>query len=210
MKNLLVFVMAIMFACLNIMAQSDHEPGYQTHDRFFLSMSLGPAWMSINDDITDGPYNNMKMKGIGGIVDFKAGYALNESLILHGDVISISSGSIDITVDGTDMGTIEGDNSVGMIMVGGGLTNYFIPENFFISGTVGMGSFNITSGDNTSSTERGLGLLLKAGKEWWISSRWALGMSASFNYTHVNNNADGMQENLSGMALGISFNATFN
>jgi hypothetical protein len=210
MKKLTLLTIVLMLVCSTMMAQSDHEPGYQTHDRFFLSMSLGPAWMSINDDITNGPYNNMKMTGVGGIIDFKVGYALNESFILHGDVISVSSGKVDIVADGTTLGTIEGDNSVGMIMFGGGVTNYFMPNNFFVSGTAGIGSFNITTGESTSSTERGLGLLLKAGKEWWISSRWGMGVSATFNYTHVNNEADGMQEALSGIAFGVSLNATFN
>lgn len=210
MKKVTLLAFTIIFGCINLMAQSDHEPGYQAHDGFFLSMSVGPGMIYINDDITNGPYDNMKMNGVGGIVDIKVGYAIKENLILHGDIISISSGKVDVVADGTDLGTIEGDNSVGVIMFGGGFTNYFMPNNMFISGTVGIGSFNITTNDQTSSTQRGLGLYIKAGKEWWVSSRWGLGVSAGFNYTHVNNDVDGLLESLTGTSFGISFNATFN
>ena len=210
MKKVFLLAIAILFACTNVMAQSDHEPGYQTHDGFFLSMSLGPGWVSINDDITDGPYNNMKMKGVGGIIDIKIGYAIKENFILHGDIISISTGQVDVVLDGVDIGTIEGDNSVGDIVFGAGFTNYFMPSNMFISGTAGIGSFTITTNDDTGSTERGFGFHLKAGKEWWVASRWGLGVSACFNYTHVNNDVGDFQESLTGTSVGISFNATFN
>ena len=210
MKRTPIIFLAILLSGVNLAAQADHEPGYQAHDGFFLSMSIGPGMVNINDDITGGTYSNLKMSGIGAVIDIKLGAAVSENLILHGDIISISSGKLNVEADGSDIGTIEGDNSLGNIMLGGGITYYFMPSNVFVSGSGGIARFTITTNDQTSSTQAGLGLHVKAGKEWWISSRWGLGVSAIVNYAHVNNEADNMTEVLNGTFFGLSFNATFN
>lgn len=182
----------------------------RAHEGFYLSMAFGGTYLSIKDDITNGPYQKLEMKGSAVSFDLKLGYALTENIIIHGDIIGISSMSIDLTADGQNIGTVSGDNSVGIVMLGAGGTYYFLPGNIFISGTIGAANFSITEGNSTESTQTGLGLYAKAGKEWKVSKRWGLGVSIGFNYTSVNNNVDNMTEKLKGTSFGLSFNASRN
>ncbi len=209
MKKLLFFTVIVVFN-ISIMAQSDQERGHPAHSGLFISMSGGLTYISINDDITNGPYSNMQFKGIGGGFDIKLGAVVKDNFILHGDIITVSSGSINITADGNEIGTISGDNSIGMIMFGGGATYYFMPQNVFISGTMGVGGFSVTTDGESLNTQKGFGLYMKLGKEWWISKGWDIGGSIGFNYTNVNNEAGGITEKLSGISIGILFTATFN
>ena len=205
MKHTIPLSLLLLLIGFNNYAQNPKE-----HDRFFLSMSLGVSHFSLNNDITNGPYNNMKISGPAATFDIKIGGAIKENFILHGDIISTSSSSADVTVDGQKIGTLSGDNSVGMIMVGAGVTYYFMPVNIFISSTIGAGNFTIATGGNDTKTEKGFGLYLKTGKEWWVSDKWGLGVSMAFNYLKVNNEIMGMTENLKGSSFGISFNSTLN
>ena len=207
-KALFIIVAAVLSS--STMAQSDQERGHPTNGGLYFSISGGGAYLSINDDITNGPYNTMEMKGFGGGFDFKLGAAVKENFILHGDLIGTSSGSINVTVDGDEIGTISGDNSVGTTIFGGGATYYFMPQNIFISGTLGVGGFSITTDGETGNTQKGFGMYMKVGKEWWISKNWDLGFSFAVSYINVNNEAGNMTEKLSGVTVGLSFNATFN
>lgn len=209
MKRIIIFIVALTIS-FSLAGQSDQERGHSPKSGLFLSMSIGPSYMSINDDITGTIYDNMKFKGIGVVFDAQLGAVLKEGFILHGDLISISSGSVDVTIDGVEVGTMEGENSIGMMMFGGGATYYFMPQNIFISGTLGLGGFSITTGDDTVTTKKGFGLFCKIGKEWYVSRNWDLGFNFSFNYTNVNNNVETISEKLSGFSAGIGFNATFN
>ena len=52
---------------------------------------------------------------------------------------------------------------------------------------------------------------LKAGKEWWISKRWGLGIAFTYGKTFVHNGPrDGEEEKLNSNRFGILLNATFN
>ena len=213
MKKLSLILVTILILGFNTNAQQvtqdDAKRGHYKGDGLFLSFSLGASYLSINDDITGGTYDNMKMKGPGIALDFKIGGTIKTNLILHGDIISTNSLSLDVIVDGESLGTISGDNSVTMIMFGGGGTYYFSPGVYF-SGTLGMAGFSISSGGSNSSTQKGLGLNMKLGKEWWVSKNWDLGASIGMNYTNVNNEADGYSEKLSGISFGLMFTAIFN
>jgi hypothetical protein len=203
---LLIFFMVLLGASL----QAQYKSQAHGHEGFYLSMALGGSYFSLNDDITNGPYKTMDMKGSAMLFDLKLGYAMSPNFILHGDLFGISSLSVEVTADGQTLGTVSGDNSVGVTMFGAGGTYYFLPGNFFISGTVGVSAFSITQGTTSTSTQSGLGLNFKMGKEWWVSKRWGLGASLLFNYTNVNNEVDNMTEKLKGTSFGICFNASRN
>lgn len=213
MRKLSLTLVAILILGFNISAQQtvhvDENRGHHKDDGLFISMSLGVSYLSINDDITGSTYDNMKMKGTGISLDIKFGAVVKENFILHGDIITSNSFSLELLADGEPLGTISGDNSVSMIMFGGGGTYYFLPGVYF-SGTIGMGGFSITAGENTSSTQKGLGLNLKLGKEWWVSKNWDMGGSIGFNYINVNNDVDTVKEKLSGVSIGLLFTVTFN
>jgi len=213
MKRLSLLLIVILILGFNIKAQQtvqvDEKRGHQKGDGLFISASLGASYLSINDDITGSTYDNMKMKGACIALDIKLGAVVKENFILHADIITSNSMSLEILADGEPLGTITGDNSVSMVMFGGGGTYYFLPGAYF-SGTIGVGGFSIKANESTSNTQKGLGLNLKLGKEWWVSKNWDLGGSIGFNYTNVNNEVDTVSEKLSGVSIGLLFTATFN
>jgi hypothetical protein len=81
MKKKLIF---ILFMCgLNVVQAQETakmQTGFHQHDGFYLSMSVGPLFGSVNDDL--GNYT-MDMSGTGAQFDFKIGGAIKENLILH-------------------------------------------------------------------------------------------------------------------------------
>nr|MBC8278674.1 hypothetical protein [FCB group bacterium] len=64
---------------------------------------------------------------------------------------------------------------------GVGISYYIMPTNIFLSGSITMSKDRIkTKNDDDqteteATTESGLGFYLSAGKEWWVSDKWALG-----------------------------------
>lgn len=209
MKKLIILLLALTLSA-GLIAQSDQERGHKPNSGVFLSMSLGPSYLSINNDITGSDIDNMTFKGVGIVFDFQVGAPIKENFILHGDIVTSSSGSVDMTFDGETVATLEGENSIGMMMFGGGFTYYLMPSNIFFTGVLGVGGFSLTVEDETANTQKGLGLFVKAGKEWYISSKWDLGFNFNFNYTNVKNEAESLTEKLSGFSVGVGLNATFN
>jgi len=102
--------------------------------------------------------------------------------------------------------------TVGEAMFGGGLTYYIMPQNIFLSGSLGIGNFTMMDqkNDQTTSTQRGFSMQLKAGKEWWVSKKWGLGLSVTYGTTSLTNNSGGISEKLNSNRFGILFNATLN
>ncbi len=102
---------------------------------------------------------------------------------------------------------------IGEDFIGGGVTYYLMPANVFLSGSVGPGSFRRmdTDDDSSVSSDKGFGFQLKAGKEWWISRRWGLGVALSYSKLNVRNKPNnGVVELINSDNFGINFNATFN
>jgi len=184
------------------------QPVNLPYRAFYFSIAAGGSYLSVNDVIANGPYTTLGIKGSAFPVDLKIGYAFEENLIVHGDLISINSISVDVTADGHPIGTISGDNSASMIIFGAGCTYYFLPSDFFISGTLGGSSFTINKVNSSESTDIGFGLNAKLGKEWRISRKWNIGISMGISYAKVNNEADYMTEKLNGTSLGLLLNAS--
>ena len=206
-----IFLALVALACF---AQKPlklkNEPGYHQHDRFFLSMAIGPDFSSIRDDA--GSYGDYKYTGTAGQFDLKIGGAIQENLILHATIISnymegpkVKSGGSSVRA-GNDVQISEG-------MIGGGFTYYVMPQNIFLSASAGIGGFTMTI-DNTdydATTDNGFSFQLKAGKEWWVGKNWGLGFGISYQGTYLTNKPEtGVSEKMSSSNLGIHFNATFN
>lgn len=185
--------------------------GYHTHDGFYLSMSLGPVFGTITDDMR-GAYK-MDMSGTGGQFDLKIGGAIQENLILHATLISNGLSGPTIKVSGGDPMKASDNMNVGEAMIGGGLTYYLMPQNIFFSGSVGIGNFSIydSKSDNNVSTQHGFSMQLKVGKEWWISKNWGFGVGLTYGKTALTNNpGGGVEERMNSNRFGILFNTTFN
>ena len=98
-----------------------------------------------------------------------------------------------------------------MSFLGIGLT-YYLPINVFLSGSIGLASFNLQDngddGNIEGSTEEGLGFQVAVGKEWWVSDNWGLGVSAAFTYGSAEDKHDA--GDASAYGINVMFSATFN
>lgn len=201
-RILLLAIVALYF--FNAQAQEGRQ-----HKGFFLSMGLGPVFGPIHMNSTDeGEYD---MTGTGVSFDFKIGGAVTENVILHATLLSSSLNGPKVKNTSGQFAKTSNNLMMGESLLGGGLTYYFMPLNAFVSGSAGVAYFNIDNQDINykASTDPGFGFQLKAGKEWWVSKRWGLGVAAFYGHSSVDNQpSNTLREKLTSNRFGILFSAT--
>jgi len=86
-----------------------------------------------------------------------------------------------------------------------------MPANFLISGSIGLGSYSLDDQDHNLkvSTQSGFAFQVKIGKEWWVSSKWGLGVGLTYGKTTLTNSAGGITEDMDSNRIGVLFNASF-
>lgn len=183
--------------------------GRRQHDGFYLSLALGPVFGEIREQASSTFLGNDAFiySGTGAILDFKIGGNVAENLLLHGTITSAAIAGPTIELESTGQKeTVDSDNSIAEVMYGAGLTYYIMPTNFFVSGSVGFARFVVSGDDDSQATDFGIGLQLKAGKEWWVGDNWGLGIAVSYSTT----SAEAEYSKLGSNRFGVMFNATFN
>ncbi len=199
---------AAMFLVANGTALAGGEA--RTHDGFFLRLSTG--FGAANADISDAT-GSLEISGTAGDVNLAVGGMISPNLALHGTLwgwsMSDPDGKLSITGFGSGSGTLNGDLTMGAI--GAGVTYYIMPSNFYLSGSLGMGSLNGTK-DMDGKTKPGLALDGTVGKEWWVGDAWGLGLNGGISYFSSKDDTilGGIPENWSGPAFALRFSATFN
>jgi hypothetical protein len=193
-----VITLLIFVNYLSVFAQGS------THKGFYLSMQAGPAWGYINGNTNQ--QMSIKVEGTGIGFDLQIGGAIQENLILHG-VIGIKS------IYGPKINDIKisQDYSFDEFIMGVGST-YYLKHNFFLTGNVGLGNFSFSDESTNTSydTDNGFSYQLKAGKEWWIASRWGLGAALEYGGTRTKDSMNGYEETLQSHRYTIRFTATLN
>lgn len=163
------------------------DPGFHKHDGFFMRALMGIASGRLQGDVASG---ELRIAGQGLSESFAFGGAIKENVILYGEygieVLFQSSAS----GPGKDPSTVRVMPLV--LTFAPGVAYYFQPSNMYLSGALGLA---ITDGsedlDRVSDkvvkhgSKPGIGGNLSVGKEWWVSSNWALGaaLRASFART---------------------------
>jgi hypothetical protein len=198
---------------------ASQEKGYRRHDGFYFSMGMGPAFGNLNLKRT-GPLGSgtITASGLGMDIDMKFGWTVMDNLILSFDVTSTTF--IDPSVRLDDGSEIAPDSmlAIGGMIPGLGATYYFMPRNYFVSGSVGFGRAEISNVFTDSgyfSDDYGLSFRLKAGKEWWVSKNWGLGVSGGYAHTDVKEKIGpplpaGLKGRFSQDEIFVLFNTTFN
>ncbi|HEY0710004.1 MAG TPA: hypothetical protein VGG33_24540, partial [Polyangia bacterium] len=176
------------------------QPGTHEHDGFYLRILLGPGYASFN-----GP-STIKLSGFGVGFALDAGGAISENLIAFGQLMVNSINDPELTGARLN-GTVEG--TFGSQGIGAGLSYYIMPMNAFVSGSLLFASLNSQlDGEEESSSEgKGIGVNLVAGKEFWVSSNWGLGIAAQMALSRVTDDADDEWTNV-GFSIGMT--GTFN
>jgi len=175
----------------------------QNHeDGFFLRLSAGGGFA--NTKLESGNAN-VKMSGGAGDLNFAIGAIVSPNLALHGTLFGWLVDDPDIKVSGTG-GQANAD--LDLTAFGGGVTYYFMPSNIYVSGSVGIGKLSIKGGGTYGETDPGPVFDLTVGKEWWVSSSWALGVAGALGY-HTVPEKD-INGNWNGASFAVRFTATMN
>ncbi len=98
---------------------------------------------------------------------------------------------------------------------GGGLTYYTLPVNAYLTAAVGAATFTIEGGRSgggtvSVSTRSGLSLQFAAGKEWWVSKEWGLGVALQYILSRLPDKGAGSDITWKASSFGLLFSATFN
>ena len=181
----------------------------RTHDGFFLRLSTGIGYSRA--EISDNT-GQLEVKGGATDVNIAIGGMVGPNFALHGTIwgwsMSDPDGELTISGGGSGSGTINGTLTMGALGVGG--TYYFMPSNFYMSYSLGMGSLN-GDGEIDGKTKPGVALDATLGKEWWVGDQWGLGLAGGVTYfSSKDDTIIGIDENWSGPSFGLRFSATFN
>lgn len=212
MKKLTISILLIIsfLFCRAQKIDGMQSTDYKTHKGFFLSLSAGPNFSGISAKVNG--QSDINYNGSGTVLDLKIGGAIKENLILHATLITDYMSGPKISSNGESQ-KASNNFLIGEDFTGAGITYYMMPSNLLLSGSIGLGNFRrMDMDDDTSvSSDKGFGFQLKAGKEWWISKRWGMGIALSYSKINVRNKpGGGMVELLNSDNLGIHFNATLN
>jgi len=201
------FLMFIMTS--PIQAQYERIAGFHEHDGFFLRFQAGyGSGKMVEKDLPEG---NLNLSGSTGTFRFQIGGAIAENLVLFGEYGGFFLSDADV-----DWGSFS-DYVIGMDVTitdfGGGLTYYFMPANFYLSGTftISRDKFERKESNVPATSASGFGMYVSAGKEWWVAADWGLGAAGFYYFSHTTDK--GTDANtaypISNSVIGIVFSATY-
>jgi hypothetical protein len=95
-----------------------------------------------------------------------------------------------------------------MTVVGGGVTYYFGKSNVYVTASVGAALLTFDIDGDSEDSDTGIAFDAGVGKEWWVSDRWGLGVSATGGYHSIPPGDAG--NNFSGPSFALRFSATLN
>lgn len=206
MSKLLLTLAAVSSFLVSGVAQAQSRGASRTHDGFFLQLDLGVGGMSTSASDSSG--DELKLSGTAAEFSVALGYALTPNFILAGQFWGTSTSDPEVEFNGTTFGNVSGD--LGLSAFGVNLTYYFMPINIYVSATPSIGVLTAKSGSQSSDTNAGFALKLAAGKEWWVSDNWGIGLNLQYAY---GSNED---SDLAGAPtwgtnwFGVAFSATYN
>ncbi len=185
------------------------------HHGFYLSLTGGLAFGAITLNATNAAFSQLEANGAGFQYDLKIGAVVStdENLILSLDAIRRSISGPSWTLDGNQV-VAASNVAASDAMYGIGITKYFMPSNMFVSGTFGLGTFQILYGNSKVTSRRGPAIQLKGGEEWWIAGNWGFGMSLGLAHIAADDQPDPSNSSYSGklsttkvfIALSLTYN----
>jgi len=210
-----LLLLLVLGTALAMSQETAPAPGFHEHDGFFLSLGLGPQTANYDDKVSGNlPFSGstLTFSGWGGLFDVRIGGTVGTNLILSGDLIGRTLSEPKLEVSSGGSGTLQ-DVTFTETLIGAGLTYYFMPENIFLSGTLGFSQisleYNSGSARVSGTTDAGFGLNVKVGKEWWVGADWAIGIAGSAGWMSLSNEGSGGAEDFTGYSFAVQFSATY-
>ena len=209
MKRLAVAFVAAVTAWSSCVASLASAGEPKTHDGFFLRLSAGSGSATSK---FEGPGLSEEVSSNGSAdLNFAIGAMIRPNLAIHGTTWGwlLADPDVELVTTGNPVVTGRLDGDVDMTAFGGGLTYYFMPMNFYLTGSAGFATLTVSGSDNVSvETDNGFSFDLGVGKEWWVGNSWGLGFNGGYSYHSVPEH--GSSDNWSGSSYAIRFSATLN
>jgi len=179
-------------------AQGVHE-----HEGFYLHLDLGGGGMNTS---TTQAGTKLEFSGGAGQFSVAVGYNVVPNFIIAGQLWGVSASSPDFEINGTKVPTT--DITLDLSAVGVNFTYYFMPIDIYLSATPSIATATLKSGGTEFKTDSGFAIRLAAGKEWWVSDNWALGLNVQ--YAHSSNEDQGpAAPTWDTDWFGVAFSATY-
>lgn len=176
MKRL--FLAASAAAALLAAPAARAQSGVRSHDGFYLHLELGGGALGTKatTDVKE------ELSGGGSQLAISVGGAVTPELVIAGQLWSTGVNDPTYKVDGRKI-AISGDTSIGMGGLGLELTYFFMPLNAYVSAVPSITALSSKVNGTSASSQRGFGLKLAVGKEWFVSDNWGLGLNVAYAFS---------------------------
>lgn len=192
-------------------AQPKEASSAHRHRGLFLRPDIGFGYLTASMSDQGGDYT---LSGGGGYLGFAIGGSLADGVILAGHLWGMNATSPNITYNG--QGGSLSDTNLGFAAIGPEFDYYVMPANFFFAATLALSRValrtggRLTSGGTDYSTQLGTAGQLAAGKEWWVSDSWGLGLKVELTATANKDHSSSNAPTWVGFAFAVGFSATYN
>lgn len=192
------------------------------HTGFYLAFNGGGAFgtNSTSGFPASSGVREFAFNGGGFQFSFSIGAAVSQDLLLFADIPVVAALSAPtIKINGQTLSSGGNNLEIDNYIIGCGIMYYFMPYNFLVSASIGPAFATVSNQNYQSSSssnkiyasKTGFGFRLRAGKEWWVSNRWALGAVGFYQYTtHGSGDFFPVDGSMYSSTGGVSFSATFN
>lgn len=201
---------------------TEYKPneGARKHDGFFLRMKvgIGAGGARYEERVYEPDVSTVKTRGLAGNFELAIGGSVIENLILHGNIV-LTAMSVNKEVDDVNDSSYD-KLSAGMLLLGGGVTYYFMPANLYLTAIFGVGALSesryLDDSDDSSYADiesgGGFGSSLSVGKEWWVgrSGEWGLGAAITGAFVTAPVRIGELSTRFHGNSISLNFSATFN
>lgn len=182
------------------------DDGPFQHKGFYLRLTTGIGYSTSSETVSG---TEIEFSGLSGVTTIGIGWAVIEDLIVNLDIFGAVPQEPTVKIGGKEIG--ESKAEITIMGVGPGVTYYVMPINVYIGAAVGGAKVQVKTSGVEAETDWGWGVNLVAGKEWWVSDNWGLGVAAQVLHTSVpDKGSDGKTADLSTTAGGVLFTATYN
>ncbi|MGD0838920.1 MAG: hypothetical protein ABSB49_19975 [Polyangia bacterium] len=174
------------------------------HNSLFLQLTAGVGYLTASETVGGIGYT---YSGAGFTISGAMGGAIAPNLILYGEILGTSIVDANLSGGGT-----SGYSGYDMTLfgIGPGIAYYFEPVNVYLAGTLTLSKMffsDTNTGSPENDTDWGVGAAFKAGKEWWVTPRWGLGLAALLHVATMKDpSAD---NNLTALTFAVQFSASF-
>lgn len=147
------------------------------------------------------------ISGSGGVFSLALGGAVVPNLIIGGQLWGNTTPDPTAEVNGQSIPTAS-NASTATYAFGPMVKYYFMPINFYLAATPSFAKLSSSSDTGSGETKWGPALRLAAGKEWYASQHWGLGIAGVLNFGSNEETEGG--PTWSSVGGGVVFSASYN